>query len=359
MTGLNNEARRVELVRGIARLQDALDDALRDLSLAHLVPTELIGASGNAIGGAALARYLLPFVTMCDGVEAPGLAPVDRVLGLTSTWRRRYQPARSEEEMVRYFADPDRARREDKDCARLTRIEPFGLYVAHEGKNRVRFLRDQGATHMAALIDVTHYPAPARLRLYRAGALRAGGVWAVLDDRFLQPIDMPSLTVPLLQAYGVASPQNWPANEPRWTSVCEALNKAWAGGSGRRHVDLNPLRREDDRVATGEGFIPCSILHLQEVHPRWQWWIALLAALLATSAIEWVLPAGGGVWLGISAGVVIGAFLTVTGNGFVAQQKALPPLRQIIRDDDEGDGISRPQEEDRSRGRAQKNTSMD
>ena len=138
--------------RALVRTQDRWDDALRVPELRDLIPEDVVVQTGTAVCGDTLARWVLPFLDSRSGECTSGEIPVDRTLGESWRWTEQYQPSPDGRPLAAYLADPARGSRGDKDEAVVLCIEPLGLYVAHEGKNRVRFLREQGCPSMGALV---------------------------------------------------------------------------------------------------------------------------------------------------------------------------------------------------------------
>lgn len=117
--------------------------------------------------------------------------------------------------------------------------KPLGIFVAHEGKHRVAFMRTHRQPAIAAWIDETNYPAAERLKLI---SLQGENEWlALLDHRYLQVIKRPCTTRAYLRAYGV--------EEVRWSDLDDMPDES----AVRQHLQLMLCRtpktiREIDRT---------------------------------------------------------------------------------------------------------------
>lgn len=319
-------------VRDLVRLQDEMDDLLfKRLSgsgLGALIPKVLTTMGENAIEGVALAQHALPFLNFDSNEHGPALVPVDRILGTSWRWRRLYSKDVRVDEMVTYFTDLARADPKDKDCARLTLVEPFGLYVAHEGKNRVRFLRNAGSEMMAAMVWVQPYPAADRIRLYRSKILGQDVTWAVLDGRQACQLRLPEVTVPLLLAYGIDPVERWPDHWPDPLRVARALEDASGHLCRRTSADIEAIQEDLLLEREEEEFIDASILEMVDVRLRLKWWLGYFS-LCAFAGL--VLTLFAGVGPGLTAGLVGSMLGLVVVTGKSIRTKAKMTVRSWVR----------------------------
>ncbi len=162
-------------VRNIVAAKDALDAALKSPVSSVLVPPELRNSASSAIDVSAFTRAVVPFLDLAHSLHPRrARVPLDRLLGESWRWRQPSSSSRSVTALADYLLDDDRSLPGDRDQAIVFEIAPLGLWFAHEGKNRVHFLRSGGATEMPAMVTTVDYPAAERLALYRPGDLGKG-----------------------------------------------------------------------------------------------------------------------------------------------------------------------------------------
>ncbi|MFV2028657.1 hypothetical protein [Neisseria sp. S1] len=80
-------------------------------------------------------------------------------------------------------------------------FKPLGFIVAHEGKNRVAFMRKHQQPKLAVNISEYDYPDPERIQLVLGET--AHETWAVLDGKIVQKVMLPRLTTRIMRDYGV------------------------------------------------------------------------------------------------------------------------------------------------------------
>lgn len=312
-------------VRDVVRMKDDWDDALRRPGLRPLVPVEILCFNKQAIDGRAFVSRVLPFLDAeCEGGEA-ALVPIDRTLGTPWSWREvKHNSRRTTAELQAWLLDPERANQNDVEVADVVHIASLGLYIASEGKNRIRFLRDLGATGFPAWVSTIEYPAASRLALYRVALAGREETWAVLDERWVERLLLPGVTTSLLVPYGVAPPEPWRARWPTPIEVIEAMSATATSLRQRGRVDLFTLVARREREIDGERWAEASLLMLQDVRVRWRWWgwTAAAAALCATLATA--LPADWHpvVWAGLS-GVASGLAMSMFGRNLWVRSRLL------------------------------------
>lgn len=79
-----------------------------------------------------------------------------------------------------YLLQDERSAPGDRDQAIVFEIAPLGLWFAHEGKNRVHFLRSGGAIEMPAMVTTIDYRPPAGWRStvwQKLAGRRCGACW--------------------------------------------------------------------------------------------------------------------------------------------------------------------------------------
>ncbi len=150
------------------------------------------GAYGPRIG-ASFFRTVFPFSNLepC-GDSFSALAPVSQRIGASWRWTTSSVPENERPALLARLQDPARATAEGYDRAEFIWIKPLGLFLAHEGKNRVGFFRDMGAQWIPAHVAPYDYPAADRLAIYAAMHAHQTMYWVVLDGQLLEPINHPA-----------------------------------------------------------------------------------------------------------------------------------------------------------------------
>ena len=257
------------------------------LAQGGLVDREIAARCGLPAGedGTAFFRTVFPFCGCWDPLGTAVLRKVPLALTVGHSWR--WHPDN--------VAHGDRASLRERflsctdgiECAEVCWIVPLGLYLAHEGKNRIEFLRSEGATHYPALTTPYDYPAAERLSLIQVPGPHNDEWWAVLDQDSIEPLRYPEWSLPILTAYGVTSAKEWPADYPPYAVVRQEFNNR------RRHfghlkespVSLKALNAKEDKAAE---LVCASLIDLPGVRLR-RGWKRAFAALVA--AVVVAIPA--------------------------------------------------------------------
>lgn len=228
---------RSALVNAVARLVDAKQsaDILSTGHAAALLDPAINPAGMGGIDSFHFLRQAIPFLSM-DGLSSKGPVPVDSLFGESWRWRPEDVPVGDVPRLLAYLTDPARAGEGDRDRAEVFAWPDLGIYVAHEGKNRVALLRAHGVSTMPAGIVSVAYPTADRIRRYQVHDGNADQVWAVLDDRFAQRLPLYRLGAGLLDAYGIAPLASWPRTLPRPETVRDAIYGSVPYGSHRGKV---------------------------------------------------------------------------------------------------------------------------
>lgn len=291
----------------IVSWQVRLDLARRHDAPGGPVPLQIIGLTGS-ICGETLIRAVVPFVMHERALVQPSaaaLVPLDRLLG--DSWRWTTGDVRPDDVdcLREWLSHPNRSDLMQKEAASYVGLPALGIYWAHEGKNRVQFLRDCGHTHVPAHLTLYAYPSHERIDLFRVLVSGRIELWAVLERRWVQPILLPELGERLLREYGVAPPSRWPANWPDAASVAEELYRdvdpEWQGPFNC--IDLLPLERRRLLRVRGREKVHASVMDLEDVGPRWKYIGKLALASAALAVLGRVIGSDSG---GIVTGVGIG-----------------------------------------------------
>ncbi|GKT17364.1 hypothetical protein AVHY2522_14975 [Acidovorax sp. SUPP2522] len=304
-----------QAVRSLVSAKDDLDAALRSPVLSPLLPAQLANAAASAISVSGFVHAVVPFLdhTKAEDRERARVL-IDRLLGESWRWREPYKANPSAEELTRHLLDDARSHDGDPDLAIVFAVVPLGLFFAHEGKNRVQFLRSRGATDMPARITPLDYPDAHRLALYRLRVVDRIEHWCVLDRRWAQALPLAHLTERLLVAYGVAHPAAWPADLPAPDAAARAMLRL-PPDDDHQPIDLDLLRQRLHAQATREDFTNASLGELAiagMIRPRWRWIGAAGALLLAAYLLSLAVPSPWDQWLYIGATATLyGAWATL------------------------------------------------
>ncbi|MPQ69488.1 hypothetical protein GC387_23040 [Pseudomonas sp. MWU12-2323] len=189
-------------------------------------------------------------------------------------------------------------------------IKQLGLFAPGEGKNRVDFFREEGIDSIPAKVYERAYPEPNRIVIYSVKKNGFSATWAVLDGRWVESVQNPSWTLPLMNAYGVKTNSTWPREFPAPEKVQLAFFESRGVTSpfgnpefGNAHVvDLDTIRailafQDEPEKATIHD------LQLVKIDPRV--WKYSLAVSLPSCALLVALP---NAWAEarIIAGIVFG-----------------------------------------------------
>ena len=245
---------------------------------------ELAARCGLPAGedGTSFFKDAFPFSGCWKPLGASHLRNVPLELTMGHSWR--WYPERVAQEerlplLERFLSCTDGTER-----AEVCWIVPLGLFLAHEGKNRIEFLREGGATHYPALTTPYDYPAPDRLALIQVPGPHGNEWWAVLDQDSIEPLRYPEWSLPILTAYGVSTTKGWPEDYPPYAAVRQEVDE-------RSRRNFRPLReapvslkalQADDAKALEE--VSTSLVDLPGVRLKRGWKISM-AALVATVVV--------------------------------------------------------------------------
>lgn len=317
----------VEAARRLVRIKEALDDLCASQNTTWAVNQlcpGLFNAAMSATDGNSFVSAIVPFVGAA-GPETPGLLDLGILIGESWRWKECFTSSPTAGELETYLTETERACRGNQDASLTTLIEPLGLAVAHEGKNRVRFLRDRGVEYIPSAVAYADYPAPERLRIFHLRQQAEDAVWCVLDRRWLRPLALPQLTHLILDPYGVSTSRTWPADLPSLDLVRDAVARSGRGpGRSCEPIDLNAIADRQRLDLEREEWIPTSLLSLEVYRPRWQLVTAACAAMSGGFIGVRYLPdpiSGPATWA--TAGMVLGAVLACCSPWVRARRKHL------------------------------------
>ncbi|EQD55619.1 hypothetical protein B1A_11881 [mine drainage metagenome] len=221
--------------------------AARLVAFKHVMDDAL--APTPTINPIEFVRSVIPFLSREIGPGKPGLVPSELVIGESSKFRPEDLCAEERQARRASALSPSMADPANRDRAEYWSIVNLGLFVAHEGKHRVRLLRESGDALIPALVSEIGYPDPSRISRYAAYLADRRTLFYVLDGRWMSwpaPCDAVSC---LLDAYDVPLANDWPASLPAlgvalaaFSSTYERLPAQRAGQLATRDrclVDLN------------------------------------------------------------------------------------------------------------------------
>jgi hypothetical protein len=155
------------------------------------------------------ARSILPFWHWTDpsfGLHC-ALIPLGQTIGHSWKWHPRDAKtiaSRGDIEAFRAFLlHPERSAGQEYSRAQAGWIRPLGLFVMHEGKNRVAFLAAQGESWMPAQVTEFSYPPAADLTIYEVDEAGNSVFVCVKQNRYAVMLANPAWTLPILESYGV------------------------------------------------------------------------------------------------------------------------------------------------------------
>lgn len=167
---------------------------------------------------------IIPFLSMQGHKQDPFFArvPTAQTLGCSWKWSNAHLSEDKAREIIEKLNSDHGQLTATSDPASYIWIKALGLFAPGEGKNRVDFFRENDIATIPARVTELAYPEAERIKLYNVEQGQFSAVWAVLDDRWLQPLKHAAWCLPLLSAYGI-SLERWPAYMPSPVDVQGAL----------------------------------------------------------------------------------------------------------------------------------------
>lgn len=255
----------------------------------------------------------MPFLDLQQSVgNQRARVPLDRLLGESWRWSQAHSSRLSATALAYYLMQDERSAPGDRDQAIVFEIAPLGLWFAHEGKNRVHFLRSGGAIEMPAMASTVDYPAANQLALYRLVVAGTEEMWCVLDGRPAKRLPLPKLTHTLLTAYGVVPASTWPNNLPSPHMITAALQQQERHAGNGPDIDLDVLRERIAEKASKETFTQLSLLDALAgglLRTRWRWIASASAIFLGWLTLSLALPQPWGSEIQFLATGIIGGVL--------------------------------------------------
>ena len=168
---------------------------------------------------------ILPFAILPSQTEPLGIfqVPTERVIGRSWRWWPEHLSGSSEEKLREHLAGPGAA-----DSTSYYFISALALLLAVEGQSRVNYCRQRHIPLIAARVTYLSYPPADRLKIYHMTKGKNRQSWVVLNDRYLQAIQWPRITLPALSSYGVHS-TSWPLSFPPAERYLKPLRPSTSG----------------------------------------------------------------------------------------------------------------------------------
>lgn len=278
---------------------------------------------------------VFPFVrnSTADAPRFFALARTSHTVGCSWRWRTRDLSQVKQEDALRRVQDKDALLNGTIDNVTYFWIRAFGLVLPVEGKNRVDFLREKSVDLIPAKVAELEYPASDRLKIMTVTFSGLKQQWAVLDDRWVQRINYPSWSLPVLKAYGVKGDLKWPDHYPVTRDVGLAFDRS------SRHktsplghplypnlpvVDLHTVQAESEH---SEESVDSSLIDLEGVTIRPEFWMIAGAVCLLSMVALLIIPR---TWheAGIAFGFLVGCSI---GGVAICTSKLLRTPRRLLK----------------------------
>lgn len=195
------------------------------------------------------ARRVIPFLYWndCDRKEV-SLFRVPTEIAIGSCIK--YYPESIKGGDVAKYIDGYRASsssNRNKDQAGGDYVPQLGIYIAHEGKNRVAFMRHHAEPYFLAYVYEQPYPDASRLKIVHSSLPQNQLSYCVLDDRYLQMLSpAPYSPIELLKSHGVEEVSWRELNAPTEQFVFDAIVES--GLLWRSPDDISEAARSFDLV---------------------------------------------------------------------------------------------------------------
>ncbi|MGU7843794.1 hypothetical protein ACV22V_30555 [Burkholderia sp. AW33-5] len=319
----------------IQQLVDAkyeLDELARHGTAGRRLTTPFHDGSSGPRNGTGFFQTVLPFSSFeTCGDAFSALVPVSQTIGASWRWTTRSVPEAERSARLARLQDPARATPEDRERADFMWIKPLGLFLAHEGKNRVGFFRDMNAQWIPANVAPYDYPAADRLAIYEVKHAQQTVYWAVLDGQLLEPINHPDWALPVLRAYGVRQHHQWPHDFPPVEVTATALTTRLVNPVSCRPAPLDlELVREKEAYESEE--VSCSLLDVEPIRIPWDFLGTMACISIGAIVLLGILPEE---WpnlrivTGIVAGIGMGGMLTPLCKLFRLPRRLVDPYASL------------------------------
>lgn len=163
---------------------------------------------------------IFPFAILPSETEPMGIyqVPTERVIGRSWRWWPDHLSANSEEKLREHLNGPHAA-----ESTSYYFISALAILLAVQGQSRVNYCRQRNIPLITARVTYLSYPPADRFKLYHVTRGNTRQSWVVLNDRYLQAIQWPRITLPALSTYGVHSAV-WPHTFPSTERIFDELH---------------------------------------------------------------------------------------------------------------------------------------
>ena len=270
----------VSLVRAKAQMDRLAHEVYVDLNL--------VGKQGLCPGedGTSFYQAVFPFYGrwVPSGPSVVLDIPLELTIGNSWKWQPKHVKQDERTSLLETFQHCE----DGPERAQVCWIVPLGIFLAHEGKNRVAFLRSEGATYYPALTTPYDYPPPDRLLLIQVEGPHGDEWWAVLDQDFIETLCHPEWVLSVLDAYGVRTVRGWPTDFPSYSALRKAV--AYRRRKNVQHLSLPPVSLKDllSKEEKKAEMASASFMELRDVRLKRGWkraFMALAATFLVAISV--------------------------------------------------------------------------
>lgn len=272
-----------QAVADLVRAKEAVDRLAQGNSVDRTVASHCRLPSGE--DGTSFFKDIFPFFGSWRPIGASQTmqVPLEQTFGNSWRWHPENVAEEDKESLREQFLAGE-------DRAEVCWIVPLGLYLAHEGKNRIAFLREMGVSHYPAITTPYGYPAPERLQIFLIPGTHGEECWAVLDNDLIEPLRLAAWSLPVLVAYGVRTSKEWPQDYPSYAAIrgeiaarivryCQPLKEA--------PLSLKSLRSKEEKAVE---IVAASFMDIPRVRLRRPWkralWLFVATTLFATLVLQ-------------------------------------------------------------------------
>lgn len=163
---------------------------------------------------------VFPFAMLPAETDPLGIfqVPTERVIGRSWRWWPEHMNANSEAKLTEHLNGPFAA-----ESTSWYFLPALGVLLAAQGQSRVNYCRQRNIPFITARVSHLSYPPADRFRLYHVTKGQTRQSWVVCNDRYLQPVLWPRITLPALTTYGVHS-GSWPLTFPPVDRIFDELH---------------------------------------------------------------------------------------------------------------------------------------
>lgn len=247
---------------------------------------------------------VFPFAILPSETEPLGIyqVPTERVIGRSWRWWPDHLSGNSEEKLLEHLNGPHSA-----ESTSYYFISALAVLLAVQGQSRVNYCRQRHIPYITARVTYLTYPSADRLKLYHVTRGNTRQSWVVLNERYLQLIQWPRITLPALSTYGVHSGV-WPQSFPPTDRIFDELHHTHpAEDFVAPCVDLQALREKIDAEKQAELLAEKPVkMALSEMDIANLWPVTMtLMFFFLLSLVAAGVTAGEG-WLGLAGLVICG-----------------------------------------------------